>query len=130
VDVLSDIGLLYELTTERWCEDPGVVWVCLFSIAVSGLVNVICSAVLMWRVRSRSSATADWFDDNSAALSAVSILTIAGVNIAEILASDLFGLSVFSLYRDQNNNRSWFHRQIRYFGMPQLILEDILQLGL
>jgi len=110
VDVVSDIGLLYELMIEQWCEDPPLVWACLFSVAVAGLVNIICTAALLWAVREHSSETSIFFESYSMPLSLLSVLCIAGVSVVEILTSDLFDSEFFGLFKGNDANRAWFRR--------------------
>lgn len=118
VDVLSDVGLLQELSVEQWCSEPALVVASAASLGIAAIVNIIGSAVVMWRVRSRSRWTTQFFQDYQVQLSILSILCLAGVSIVELLISDLFGMELFSLFKDSEKNRAWLKRQIQYTGLP------------
>lgn len=107
VDVLSDVGLFLELWTEVFCDNELLAYTSGLSLVLTGAANLVCCALVLWRVRSRNEDTARYFTTNAAALSGISLLSISGVSVLEVLISDLFGMDVLSLFQGREDDRTY-----------------------
>lgn len=129
-DCLTDMGLVFSMwqSESQGCGHGLWTLVASGSMTLVTVSNLACSMWVVQRVQNYSNTVRDAIVSDSRRLTTVLSLGMAGVSVLHLLETEMFHLELLSAFRNDQRGREMLRRSIAVAQIPQLLLEDLVQL--